>query len=51
MKKLPFMPTVGLQKVSFTGSLLISDVQGFLLPVERRMLKGFGKVWDLEKQD
>lgn len=51
MKRLPFTPTVGLQEDSFTVSSQTSDVQGFLLPVERRMLKGFGKVWDLEKQD
>lgn len=29
-----------------SGSLLISDVQGFLLPIERRLLKVLGRVWD-----
>lgn len=29
-----------------SGSLLTSDVQGFLPPIERRMLKVVGRMWD-----
>lgn len=44
VKKLPFMPTVCLQKVSCIETLLIPGVQEFLLPVERRIFIPSGRL-------